>query len=267
MNPTPTPEHASPSDRAAAGRVRKLFDVARELESRVLEGTPADEWLAGWFRAHRECGSRDRRFLADTLFSAFRWRGWIGSLETNGPIALLAAHQLQALESDAMTPALAAAAEAPPDRIPALGSATLDEKSRVLAGVLGDPDLSAERLVPDWVPAAMACPPETSPDAFLRSCIESFQSRPPLWLTALNGSSGELAGRLRDEGWMSVAESRIPGAVRVEARLQLQELEKKIGPCFEVQDLASQSVVAICEAQPGQVWWDACAGGGGKTIG
>jgi 16S rRNA (cytosine967-C5)-methyltransferase len=35
---------------------------------------------------------------------------------------------------------------------------------------------------------------------------------------------------------------------------------------FEVQDLSSQAVGLICAPRPGETWWDACAGEGGKTL-
>ncbi len=35
---------------------------------------------------------------------------------------------------------------------------------------------------------------------------------------------------------------------------------------FEIQDLSSQAAGLACEAKPGQTWWDACAGEGGKTL-
>src|SRR5206468_4149301 len=35
---------------------------------------------------------------------------------------------------------------------------------------------------------------------------------------------------------------------------------------FELQDLSSQAVSLICAPEPGQTWWDACAGEGGKTL-
>lgn len=36
--------------------------------------------------------------------------------------------------------------------------------------------------------------------------------------------------------------------------------------CFEIQDLSSQWVAAICAPQSGELWWDACAGEGGKFL-
>jgi 16S rRNA (cytosine967-C5)-methyltransferase len=35
---------------------------------------------------------------------------------------------------------------------------------------------------------------------------------------------------------------------------------------FEVQDIASQLVGLLCNPAPGETWWDACAGEGGKTL-
>ncbi len=35
---------------------------------------------------------------------------------------------------------------------------------------------------------------------------------------------------------------------------------------FELQDISSQIVGWICDPQPGETWWDACAGEGGKTL-
>jgi 16S rRNA (cytosine967-C5)-methyltransferase len=35
---------------------------------------------------------------------------------------------------------------------------------------------------------------------------------------------------------------------------------------FEIQDIASQAVGWLCAPQPGETWWDACAGEGGKTL-
>src|SRR5262249_55322922 len=35
---------------------------------------------------------------------------------------------------------------------------------------------------------------------------------------------------------------------------------------LEIQDLASQAVAMICDPDPGERWWDACAGAGGKAL-
>jgi 16S rRNA (cytosine967-C5)-methyltransferase len=35
---------------------------------------------------------------------------------------------------------------------------------------------------------------------------------------------------------------------------------------LEIQDLASQAVGLVCDPDPGERWWDACAGAGGKAL-
>jgi 16S rRNA (cytosine967-C5)-methyltransferase len=35
---------------------------------------------------------------------------------------------------------------------------------------------------------------------------------------------------------------------------------------FEIQDICSQAVGLVCQPKPGETWWDACAGEGGKTL-
>src|SRR5205823_5977071 len=35
---------------------------------------------------------------------------------------------------------------------------------------------------------------------------------------------------------------------------------------FEIQDLSSQAVGWLCDPKPGETWWDACAGEGGKLL-
>jgi 16S rRNA (cytosine967-C5)-methyltransferase len=35
---------------------------------------------------------------------------------------------------------------------------------------------------------------------------------------------------------------------------------------FEIQDIASQLVSILCDPKPGETWWDACAGEGGKLM-
>src|SRR6185503_8199501 len=35
---------------------------------------------------------------------------------------------------------------------------------------------------------------------------------------------------------------------------------------FEVQDISSQIVGLTCAPEPGETWWDACAGEGGKLL-
>ena len=61
--------------------VRRHADMLGELLPEITrlvveEGRPADGLLSHHLRAHKELGSRDRRFLSQAVFSYFRWYGW-----------------------------------------------------------------------------------------------------------------------------------------------------------------------------------------------
>jgi len=56
-----------------------------------------------------------------------------------------------------------------------------------------------------------------------------------------------------------------PNGYRLPNGTRLEDL-KKIAGDFEVQDLSSQRVGDFIGAKPGEKWWDACAGAGGKSL-
>ena len=67
-----------------------LFQLLPVLEDSVADGRAVDAELSAWLRARRELGSRDRRFLSESIFRHFRWMGWTRvSLKLNLPEATL----------------------------------------------------------------------------------------------------------------------------------------------------------------------------------
>ena len=56
-----------------------------------------------------------------------------------------------------------------------------------------------------------------------------------------------------------------PNSLALPNGFRLQDFPKLTGK-FEVQDLSSQKTIAFMEAQPNEIWWDACAASGGKAL-
>jgi len=74
----------------AARQAKICIALVRELDRAVTESNqPADQYLANFYRRHREYGSRDRRFLSDAAFSWFRWRGWLKTPENENIAAAI----------------------------------------------------------------------------------------------------------------------------------------------------------------------------------
>ncbi len=121
--------------------------------------------------------------------------------------------------------------------------------------------LRTEDLVPAWVPG------EFEGERVPKRLAEWLQSRPPVWLRAQMCAPKELAAALRKDGLEGEQHARAACAFNVgQPRVNLRTLQSYRRGMFEIQDLASQSIGVVCAAKPGQRWWDACAGAGGKAL-
>jgi 16S rRNA (cytosine967-C5)-methyltransferase len=121
------------------------------------------------------------------------------------------------------------------------------------------------RAVPDWLAAEM----ETVPVEWLRQ----VQRDPVLWIRARRQFADSLTralGNCEPAALPSGTGSPRPPAAGTAFRysgdqdLFLNELFQQ--GQFEIQDLASQLVGHACAPMPGETWWDAFAGEGGKTL-
>jgi 16S rRNA (cytosine967-C5)-methyltransferase len=109
------------------------------------------------------------------------------------------------------------------------------------------------RSVPEWIGTHL----EVS-----REWVRSLQREPVLWLRVRHGK----------EELPLVLDCRPAGQGQLEEAFLYQGEEDLFrrpefhAGEFEIQDISSQAVGWLCNAQPGETWWDACAGEGGKTL-
>jgi len=108
------------------------------------------------------------------------------------------------------------------------------------------------KAVPGWVHEAMEVP-----DAWLRS----LQREPHLYIRARPGQ-----GRALMESLGHLRKTYLPDAYIYEGKKDLFRTPEFAEGRFEIQDITSQIVGHLCAPQPGENWWDACAGEGGKTL-
>jgi len=112
-----------------------------------------------------------------------------------------------------------------------------------------------ERAVPAWVRDAMNVN---------GAWVRAIQSEPKLWLRAKRGQGNVLATRLGLAG--TLVPPVLPDAMLYEGEEDLFRRAEFHAGEFEVQDIASQAVGWLCDPKPGETWWDACAGEGGKML-
>lgn len=278
--------------RAVADAIASLVWIA------FITRKPADRLLSAYLREHHEFGSRDRRAISQLVYGCFRWWGWTRQLlpkpfadalaeeitkprDRNSPerVALpskltpwnsgeawlplmMAVVILDQLEQDQLTNFWASLTnlnnyrEEFHDLRPLFAIRHFFElRHRKTDG------LAMSQLVPDWVPAEL--PAGTDID----DLILWLQKRPPLWLRLQAMDTNAVLRELTTLDLNPSPHAKIPTAARIETgrqNLYLMPIYKE--GRVEIQDIASQAVGYICDPRPGQRWWDACAGGGGKSL-
>ena len=131
-------------------------------------------------------------------------------------------------------------------------TAELAHKFSKAPGEFSDDEL-VQRAVPGWLAQFMDVTP-----AFARA----LQAPPKLWLRARRGQGRALAQRLNDARECDTIED----AVEYFGKEDLFHHPGFKNGEFEIQDISSQLVGRLTDPRPGQTWWDACAGEGGKLL-
>jgi 16S rRNA (cytosine967-C5)-methyltransferase len=211
---------------------------AASILARLARGDRADSALRDYFDAHRHLPPALRGAVSRALFAYFRWLSWLDAKASPQKRLAQAAELQQRFQAD--------------------------PKSL-------KPEALAARAVPAWIWNELSLPDSGSQAAFL----QQLQREPALWLRARPGQARTLATSLfaAEVADLSNFKSQISyggiaalDAVRFTGVQDLFKTEQFKTGEFEIQDLASQLVGLACAPQPGQTWWDACAGEGGKTL-
>ena len=251
----------TPSSALSEKKLRTLAGTAVELleESRRMlmeSGTPADLYLRKTFRLRRCLGSRDRHFITEAVFAFYRWALWISkALPENASTekCLLAAFAAEGIRPPAWDLWCGDDPE-PGERIFRLSAP--EERFEAFTGV----PVSSRDMLPEWMLPLLAPGAETEYLPYLKS-------RPPVWIRIQHDAESVFREFEKTTIGFS-GDDRLPQAFRLShhAKINLQLLESFRAGRFEIQDFSSQCIGAACMAKPGSLWWDVCAGGGGKTL-
>ncbi len=202
--------------------------------AQVLAGISADQRadtaLRFYFEGRRYLQPPVKRVISHTVFVYFRWLSWLDSKAS--PQKRL--EQAVALHERFMA----------------------DPKS-VKAETL------AVRAVPAWLWTELDFPADAAGETTAKAdYLRQLQRDPALWLRARPGKGAALAKSL----FACESTERAVDALRFTGTQDLFKTEQFKTGEFEIQDLASQLVGHAAAPVPGETWWDACAGEGGKTL-
>ena len=219
---------------------------AAQVLAAISDDQRADSALRLYFEAHRYLQPPLKRAISHAVFVYFRWLSWLE------PKVAPQKRLAQALT-------LQERFDANPKAVKAETLAAL----AVPAWLWTELDFPAEsqRDSPSKASATEGHPQKSTPSpkaAYLRQ----LQRDPALWLRARPGTAEAVAKSL----FACQRTDLAPDALRFTGTQDLFRTEQFTSGEFEIQDLASQLVSVACAPQPGETWWDTCAGEGGKTL-
>jgi 16S rRNA (cytosine967-C5)-methyltransferase len=231
----------------------------QQMAIEILEGLehttqPADRFLKSWFRIRRFAGSKDRRAIAEQVFSVMRARARL-------------THRMGDTHRARMIAALLEAGE----NVDALfnggyGPAPLTDEERAAIAATPPP-------APNWVggeyPAWLE--PELT-RAFgdrLPEEMTAFIARATtdLRVNVLKATRDDVLAQLNAEGIACAPTLYAPHGIRITgdaANLSNSALFES--GAFEFQDEAAQIASVLCSAKPGMRILDLAAGAGGKSL-
>ena len=231
-------------------RLQMAIDILEALEKTAQ---PTDRFLKSWFRIRRFAGSKDRRAIAEQVFSVQRSR----------------ARLAQRMGSD--TPRALVIAALPPDEIEALftggyGPAPLTDAERIALTAVPSPAPDWVRgEYPEWLEGELG---ETFGDRRMEEMI-AFQQRAPtdLRVNALKATRDDVIAALTKDGIVAAPVPYAPNGIRISGdATNLSKSALFESGAFEFQDEAAQIASALGGAAPGMRVLDLAAGAGGKSL-
>lgn len=211
-------------------RYHHVLYILNELEQTSL---PLDALLNHYFRSHSSIGSKDRKFICNTVYQFIRWKNLWGFLAPN-----------PSLEEKLNT-----CLKHDPEQL-------LTHESIPVHIRYGCPEFLMDKLMGQY-----------GREKAIRLCHENNQTA-PIYLRAnlLKISPIELYRLLKPD--FPDIELAPPDntMLRLYKREQLLSTEAFKEGLFEIQDASSQAIAHLVQAKPHQWFLDYCAGSGGKSL-
>ena len=246
------------------GRTR--LNQAAEILSSILTDTraPADHLIDQYFRAHRQMGSKDRAFAAETVYGCLRRKAELEALAAPVlPADLSAERRIQWLVGTYLLKHSGWSARA-------LAEAGFQGDAdalvtRVRSTKLEDLPFSARINMPEWLVEKLLA---QFGEAETVALCEVLNRPAPVGIrtNTLRGTRGELLAKLAAEEYPCEPMRYSPLGLQRDKRGPMFNTEAFRQGLFELQDEGSQLLGLMTEAKPKEKVVDFCAGAGGKTL-
>lgn len=208
----------------------------------------ADKVIEKIFKQNRKLGSRDRKFIAETIYEVVRhYRYYETVAESTEPYDLLAVHLLKNnLDTQEFED------EFPTDVV------------KIKSNLKKKYSQAVTESFPDWLYDLGESEFNTEWPAIVQSL--NRQADVYLRTNTLRIQRDQLIKELEKEDIFAETVADHPDAVRLIERKNVFSTNAFKSGYFEVQDAGSQTIATLLNPKPGERVVDACAGAGGKSL-
>lgn len=208
----------------------------------------ADKVIEKIFKNNRKLGSRDRKFIAETIYEVVRhYRYYETVAESTEPYDLLAVHLLKNnLDTQEFED------EFPTDVV------------KIKANLKKKYSQAVTESFPDWLYELG----ESEFKSEWPAIVQSLNRQADVYLrtNTLRIQRDQLIKELEKEDIFAESVADHPDALRLMERKNVFSTQAFKSGYFEVQDAGSQTIAALLNPKPGERVVDACAGAGGKSL-
>ncbi|MEJ2162023.1 MAG: methyltransferase domain-containing protein [Robiginitalea sp.] len=226
------------------------------LDTIFNQGAYADRALESLLKQNRRWGSRDRGFVAETVYDLVRWKRLYAEIaNVNPPFTQKALYQMIGVWALLKGHSLPAWPE-----FKGISKRNVKEPHARLLEIR-----KYRESIPDWLDSLGE---QSLGAALWNQELAALNTQAPVVLRTnrLLASPEALAEELQKEGIETDLLEAYPDALQLRQRTNVFRTGSFKKGLFEVQDASSQRVAPFLDAAPGMRVVDACAGAGGKTL-
>lgn len=233
-----------------------VFTVIDSLIMIFNEGEYADKVVAKALKKDARWGSKDRKFVAETIYEIVRWKRLYTEIaEVKEPFTrddMWRLFAVWAVLRGAELPDWKYFEGTPVRRI----KGRFDELSKTR---------KIRESIPDWMDEIGV--KELGEEVWTKEiAAQNKQAHVILRVNTLKTDKKKLHAALMDQDIETIFDDKYPDALILKERANVFMTEQFKEGWFEVQDASSQKVAPLLDVKPGMRVVDACAGAGGKTL-
>ena len=233
-----------------------VYTVIDSIRDIFNEGVYADKAVEKALKRDKRWGSRDRKFVAETIYEIVRWKRLYAEIaEVKEPFDrnnLWRLFSVWCVLKGIALPDWNQIEPTPSRRI----KGKFDELSKIR---------KFRESIPDWIDEVAVS--ELGEELWTKELAAlNKQAEVILRTNTLNTTKEELQKKLQDESIFTEFLPNHSDALRLVERANVFRTEVFKKGYFEVQDASSQLVAEYLDVAPGMKVIDTCAGAGGKTL-